>query len=75
MLCHRQLTHHSLEYPCIHKVLEVGVGKVGLHKLSLLFHHGSDDVDDVIVEGDLCHLLVTIANGICKVNACGNTGR
>ena len=70
----RQLTHRCLEYPCIHKVLEVGVGEVCLYKLRLFLQHGSDDVDDVIIEGYLCYLLVAIADGIREVNACGDTG-
>ena len=68
----RQLTHRSLEYPCVHKVLEVRISKVRLYELCLFFQHGSDDFDDVIIEGYLCYLLVAIANGICKINACCN---
>ena len=70
----RQLTHRSLENPCVHKVLEVRISKVRLHELCLFFQHGSDDFDDVIIEGYLCYLLVAIANGIRKVNTCGDTG-
>ena len=71
----RQLTHRSLEYPCVHKVLEVRISKVRLHELCLFFQHSSDDLDDVIIEGYLCYLLVAIANGIRKVNTCGDTCR
>ena len=70
----RQLTHRSLENPCVHKVLEVRISKVRLYELCLFFQHGSDDFDDVIIEGYLCYLLVAIANGIRKVNTCGDTG-
>ena len=66
----RQLTHRSLENPCVHKVLEVRISKVRQHELCLFFQHGSDDVDDVIIEGNLSHLPATVANGICKVNTC-----
>ena len=61
-----------MENPCIHKVLEVGVGKVRLHELRLFFQHSSDDVDDVIIEGYLRYLLVAITGGIRKVNTCGD---
>ena len=70
----RQLTHRSLENPCVHKVLEVRISKVRLHELCLFLQHRSDDVDDVIIEGDLCYLLVAIADGIRKVNTCGDAG-
>ena len=70
----RQLTHRSLEYPYIHKVLEVWISKVRLHELCLFLQHCSDYVGDVIVEGNLRHLLVAIADGIREVNACGDTG-
>ena len=66
----RQLTHRSLENPCVHKVLEVRISEVRLHELCLFLQHGSDDVDNVIIEGNLSHLLATVANGICKVNTC-----
>ena len=68
------MTHRCLEYPCIHKVLEVRISKVRLHELCFFLQHGSDDVDDVIIEGNLCYLLVAIADGIREVNACGDTG-
>ena len=61
------MTHCCLEYPCINKVLEVRICKVRLHELSLFLQHSSYDVDDVIIEGYLRHLLVAIANGIRKV--------
>ena len=69
----RNLTHRSLEHPCIHTVLEVRICKVRLYELCLFLQHRSDDADDVIIEGNLCYLLVAIADGIRKVNACGNT--
>ena len=50
--------------------MEVGFCKVRLHDLCLFLQHGSDDVDNVIIEGNLSHLLATVANGICKVNTC-----
>ena len=64
----RQLAYRSLKHPCIHKVLEVRICKVRLDKFRLFLQHGSHDFYDVIVEGNLCHLLVAIANGIRKVN-------
>ena len=68
------MTHRSLEYPCIHKVLEVWICKVRLHELCLFFQHSSHEVYDVIIEGYLCYLPVAIADGIREVNACGDTG-
>ena len=71
----RQPTHRSLIHPCINKVLEVRIGKVRLHELRLFLQHRSDDVDDVIVEGDLRYLLVAITDGIYKINTCGKASR
>ena len=52
--------HCCLEYPCIHKVLEVRISKVRLHDLCLFLQHCSHDVDDVIIEGCQYYLIVTI---------------
>lgn len=49
----RQPAHSGFENPFVHEVLEVGVGKIGLDEFGLFFQHGSHDVDDVVVEGDL----------------------
>ena len=56
----RQLAYRCLEYPCIHKVLEVGIGKVCLRKLYILFKHPGNNADDVIIEGYQYYLIVTI---------------
>ena len=69
-----QLAYRSLKHPCIHKVLEVWICEVCLDKFRLLFKHSCYDINDVIIEGYLCHLLVTIADCIDEINAGGNTG-
>jgi hypothetical protein len=61
-----------LEYPRIHKVLEIWIGKVRLHKLRLLFKHSGNNVDDVIIESYLCYLLITIADSIDEINTSSN---
>ena len=60
----RQLAHCSLKYPRIHKVLEVWISEVCLDKLRLLFMHSGNNVNDVIIEGYLCYLPVTIVDSI-----------
>ena len=67
-----QLTHRSLKHPCIHKVLEILISEVCLYKLRLLFKHSCYDVNDVIIEGNLCHLLVAIADCIDEINTGSN---
>ena len=56
-------------------MLEIGVGKIGLDEFGLFFQHGGHDADDVVVEGDLSDLPVTIADGIDEIQAGGNACR
>ncbi len=56
----------SKEHSRICEVLEIIVGKEFLYKLFLFFQYGCHDVQNVIVEGNLCHLLIFIINCIDK---------
>ena len=61
--------HSGLENPCIHEVLEIEVGKIGLDDFALFFQHGGHDVANVVVEDDLSnHINILITPSDLRFN-------